>query len=199
MKKLFSCIFMANLILAGCSSMNSTSTNMLKVAQVKTPKVSMSFSSPDIVNQGVLTSKQVANAFGCQGSNISPELNWSNAPQDTKSFAVTVYDPDAPTGSGFWHWVVYNIPAHVNKLERNSANNIQLLPKGAVQSVNDTGSANFLGACPPVGDKAHRYIYTIYALNTMLDVNEKTTPAVLGFSLNGKVLAKSQFVGYYKR
>ncbi len=194
MKKLAFCSLVSVLTLNGC-----TITNSLDVAQVNVPKSTLLLTSPDIENKATLSINQVANGFGCNGGNISPELHWSNAPSGTKSFVVTVYDPDAPTGSGFWHWTVFNIPANVNRLERNIAANPERLPTGAVQAVNDTGASGFIGACPPVGDKAHRYIYTIYALNTTLDLNEKTTPAVLGFSLNGKVLAKSQFVGYYKR
>lgn len=186
-------------VLSGCAT-TSTPASTLDVAQVKTSNATtLSFASPDITNQGKLAHAQVANAFGCDGGNISPQLNWANAPTGTKSFVITAYDPDAPTGSGFWHWVVFNIPVDANHIKRNAAANPELLPTGAVQSVNDTGTAGFIGACPPTGDKAHRYIFTIYALNTTLDLNQNTTPAVLGFSLNGKVLAKSQIIGHYQR
>lgn len=194
MKKQFIYAVFVATALSGCAN-----TNTLKVAQVNVPNVSMTFLSPDISHKGQLSNDQVANAFGCNGENKSPELNWSNAPNGTKSFAITVYDPDAPTGSGFWHWIVYNIPANTSKLQRNVASDVSKLPQGAIQSTNDAGFAGFLGACPPIGDKAHRYVYTLYALNTTLDLPENVTPAVLGFSLNGKVLAKSQFYGVYSR
>ncbi|MDO4897046.1 MAG: YbhB/YbcL family Raf kinase inhibitor-like protein [Moraxella sp.] len=198
MKKSACMVFFAT-VLSGCVNTNTVNTNVLNVAQVNTPNVSMAFFSPEILHKGQLSNNQVANAFGCNGENISPELNWSNAPNGTKSFVITVYDPDAPTGSGFWHWIVYNIPANIDKLQRNVASDATKLPQGAIQSANDAGFAGFLGACPPIGDKAHRYVYTLYALNTMLDLPKNVTPAVLGFSLNGKVLAKSQFYGVYSR
>ncbi len=178
---------------------NTSFAETLKVTQVKAPNTKMSFLSSDIAHNSTLTNAQVANGFGCQGQNISPELHWANAPAGTKSYAITAYDPDAPTGSGFWHWAVFNIPADANKLERNVAQTPEKLPHAATQSYNSTGEANFIGACPPMGDKAHRYIFTIYALNTTLELTAKTTPEILGFTLNGKVLAKSQLIGYYKR
>jgi Raf kinase inhibitor-like YbhB/YbcL family protein len=114
---------------------------------------------------GQLTETQVFSGFGCTGKNISPSLKWINAPKDTKSFAITVYDPDAPTGSGWWHWVIFNISSDVNGLKAD-AGNLQkgIAPRGSVQSVTDFGKPGFGGACPPEGDKPHRYIFTVYAL-----------------------------------
>jgi Raf kinase inhibitor-like YbhB/YbcL family protein len=150
---------------------------------------------------GQLTEDQVFSGFGCTGKNISPSLNWMNAPQGTKSFAFTVYDPDAPTGSGWWHWVVFNIPSDVTGLKAD-AGNLQkgLAPKGSIQSRTDFGGTGFGGACPPQGDKPHRYVFTVYALDVAkLDLDANTPPAMVGFFLNAHVLAKASLIAYYGR
>ena len=151
--------------------------------------------------RGQLTEEQVFSGFGCTGKNISPSLKWINAPHDTKSFAVTVYDPDAPTGSGWWHWVIVNIPSTISELKKDAGNPQKALaPKGSIQSLTDYGKAGFGGACPPLGDKAHRYIFTVYALNTAaLEVDEKTSPALVGFMLNQHAIAKASLISYYNR
>jgi len=150
---------------------------------------------------GQLTEEEVFSGFGCHGKNISPSLQWSNAPGDTKSFAVTVYDPDAPTGSGWWHWVIFNIPAGVHELKRDAGNLERgLAPKGSVQSVTDFGKPGFGGACPPVGDKPHRYLFTVYALDIpKLDLGVKSPPAMVGYFLNQHAIAKASIVSYYGR
>jgi len=150
---------------------------------------------------GQITKSQVYSGFGCTGDNISPSLSWVNAPKGTQSFAVTVYDPDAPTGSGWWHWLIFNIPAKTTGLKRDAGRiEKRLAPAGSVQSVTDFGKPGFGGACPPVGDKAHRYIFTVYALSVAkLDLDSKTNPAMVGFTLNGNALAKASLVAYYKR
>jgi Raf kinase inhibitor-like YbhB/YbcL family protein len=150
---------------------------------------------------GQLTENQVFSGFGCTGKNISPSLNWIHAPKDAKSFAFTVYDPDAPTGSGWWHWVVFNIPPDVNEL-KTDAGNLQkgLAPKGSIQSRTDFGSPGFGGACPPQGDKPHRYIFTIYALDVAkLDLDENAPAAMVGFFLTQHVLARASLIAYYGR
>jgi Raf kinase inhibitor-like YbhB/YbcL family protein len=150
---------------------------------------------------GQLTETQVYSGFGCTGKNISPSLKWINAPKGTKSFAFTVYDPDAPTGSGWWHWVIFNISSNVNELKAD-AGNIQkgLAPEGSVQSVTDFGKPGFGGACPPEGDKPHRYIFTVYALKVeKLDLDEKALPALVGFILNQQTIAKASLMAYYGR
>jgi Raf kinase inhibitor-like YbhB/YbcL family protein len=150
---------------------------------------------------GQLTENQVFSGFGCTGKNISPSLKWSNAPQGTKSFAFTVYDPDAPTGSGWWHWVVFNIPADVHELKAD-AGNLQkgLAPNGSIQSRTDFGSPGFGGACPPEGDEPHRYVFTVYALDVAkLDLDDKAAPAMVGFFLNQHMLAKASLIAYYGR
>ncbi|QSW90288.1 YbhB/YbcL family Raf kinase inhibitor-like protein [Flavobacterium endoglycinae] len=148
---------------------------------------------------GEATKVQEFNGFGCSGENQSPQLSWKNAPEGTKSFAVTMYDPDAPTGSGFWHWVVFDIPANVNELVTNAGTK-NLVPKGAIQSVTDYGIKGFGGPCPPVGHGYHQYIITVYALKTeKLGTDENTNPAVVGFNLWNQTLAKASIVAYYKR
>jgi len=150
---------------------------------------------------GQLTNTQVYSGFGCSGKNISPSLKWTNAPENTKSFAITVYDPDAPTGSGWWHWIIFNIPANVNELKADAGRpEKKLAPAGSIQSITDYGSPGFGGACPPEGDKAHRYVFTVYALKTAkLDLDEKTSPAMVGFYLNNNVIAKASIITYYQR
>jgi Raf kinase inhibitor-like YbhB/YbcL family protein len=133
---------------------------------------------------GQLTEAQVYSGMDCTGKNISPSLGWTNAPRNTKSFAVTVYDPDAPTGSGWWHWVMFNIPSTISELKADAGNPEKMLaPKGSIQSITDFGKPGFGGACPPKGDKPHRYIFTVYALDVeKLAMDEKTSPAMAGFS-----------------
>ena len=152
-------------------------------------------SSSDL--EGQLTSKQVFNGFGCTGENISPELSWKDAPKGTKSFAVTVYDPDAPTGSGWWHWLVFDIPKDKFTLPRGFGNSES---KDVIQSITDYGKSGFGGACPPVGDKAHRYEFTVYALDIeTLGLDKNTNPALVGFYLNSHSLAKASLISYYGR
>ena len=145
--------------------------------------------SPTIKPGATLADAQVFNGFGCSGKNVSPELKWSGAPAGTKSFAVTVYDPDAPTGSGWWHWVVYNLPADGKGL-----------PAGAVQGRTDFGANAFGGACPPQGDKPHRYVFTVYALKTdKLDVPADASAALIGFMIHANKLGSATFTAKYGR
>ena len=139
--------------------------------------------------------------FGCAGGNKSPHLRWSGAPEGAKSFAVTCYDPDAPTGSGFWHWVVVNIPADVNELALDAGNaKSGLLPAGALQTRTDFGTPGYGGPCPPEGDHAHRYFFTVSAVGAeALPVEADTSPAVVGFMLNFNTLEKAALMGLFKR
>jgi Raf kinase inhibitor-like YbhB/YbcL family protein len=150
---------------------------------------------------GQLTIEQVYSGFGCTGKNISPALKWSDAPKTAKSFAVTVYDPDAPTGSGWWHWVVFNIPATVTELKTDAGDpQKRIAPQGSVQSMTDYGKPGFGGACPPIGDKPHRYIFTVFALDVpKLDLDEKAGAALVGYMLNQHALAKASLISYYGR
>jgi len=151
--------------------------------------------------QGQLSLKEVYNGFGCTGENVSPALAWSGAPAGTKSFALTVYDPDAPTGSGWWHWVVFNLPASVTSLPAGAGNPVKgLMPKGAVQSMTSFGKAGFGGACPPVGDRPHRYIFTVYALDVdALQLDASAMPALVGYMLGAHAIAKASLISYYGR
>ncbi len=148
---------------------------------------------------GQLTIDQVFSGFGCTGKNISPQLKWMNAPKNTKSFAITVYDPDAPTGSGWWHWVIFNIPADTAEIKAGAGNpEKNLAPKGSVQSMTDYGKPGFGGACPPPGDKPHRYIFTIFALDVpRLDLDEKANAALVGYMLNQHAIEKASLISYY--
>src|SRR5271156_3021859 len=126
----------------------------------------MTLTSPDIAPGARIADEQVFSAFGCSGKNVSPALSWSGAPKGTKSFALSVYDPDAPTGSGFWHWVVFNIPADVTSLPKGAGDpKSDAAPKGAVQSRTDYGVPGYGGPCPPKGDKPHRYQFTVFAVD----------------------------------
>ena len=147
--------------------------------------------------QGQLTSKQVFNGFGCSGENISPQLSWKDAPKGTKSFAVTVYDPDAPTGSGWWHWLAFDISKDKFTLPAGFGNTES---KDAIQSITDYGKSGFGGACPPVSDKAHKYIFTVYALDVeTLGLDKNANAALVGFYLNSHSLAKASLISYYGR
>jgi hypothetical protein len=149
--------------------------------------------SPTFKAKGPIPEKDYANAFGCSGTSASPELKWSGAPAGTKSFAVTVHDEDAPTGSGFWHWVVYNIPAAVQGLPAGAS--ATTLPPGAVQGNTDMGKPGYLGPCPPPGRK-HRYLFTVYALKVdKLPVEPGATAAVVGFTLWMNQLGKATLIG----
>jgi Raf kinase inhibitor-like YbhB/YbcL family protein len=139
--------------------------------------------------------------FGCEGGNKSPHLAWSEAPAGTKSFAVTCFDPDAPTGSGFWHWLVVNIPPEVTELALDAGNpKTGKLPQQALQTRTDFGAPGYGGPCPPPGDHPHRYLFTVFAVGTdRLPVNADTSAAVIGFQLNFNTLAKATIMGLYKR
>ncbi len=150
---------------------------------------------------GQLTNDQVFSGFGCSGKNISPELSWIDAPKNTKSFAVTVYDPDAPTGSGWWHWVIFDIPAVSTQLIADAGNvKNSIAPKGAVQSITDFGSFGFGGACPPQGDAPHQYIFTVHALDIeSLGLDKNASAAKVGYYLSKHTLSKASLVAYYGR
>ncbi|HLQ25130.1 MAG TPA: YbhB/YbcL family Raf kinase inhibitor-like protein [Acidiferrobacterales bacterium] len=147
-----------------------------------------------------MAEEQVFNGFGCQGKNISPALEWSSAPRGTKSFAVTVYDPDAPTGSGWWHWVIFNLPANTKGLVKNAGDpHASLAPQGSVQSRTDFGKTGYGGPCPPPG-KPHRYHFTVFALKTdKLPLDENAPGAMVGFYLNQNVIQKTTLTAKYSR
>jgi len=148
--------------------------------------------------QGQISQSQVFNGFGCSGKNISPQLSWGNTPAGTKSYAITVYDPDAPTGSGWWHWLVFNIPVDVQSLKTGASHHA--MPASAVESVTSFSTKGFGGACPPKGDKAHRYIFTVFALDTeKIEQTSDANPALVGYFLNSHAIAKASIMAYYAR
>jgi Raf kinase inhibitor-like YbhB/YbcL family protein len=150
---------------------------------------------------GQFTNEFASNTFGCTGLNKSPQLEWQNAPQGTKSFAITMYDPNAPTGSGWWHWVVFDIPASVHQLKQGAGSqSANGLPAGTMQGNTDFGVPGYGGPCPPVNDAAHGYVITIFALKTdKLGIGDKASPALVGFMLNQNVIAKASLIIYAKR
>lgn len=154
---------------------------------------SFSLSSPNLILNEPMHNQLVFNGFGCSGENISPELNWQNIPTGTKSFAMTVYDPDAPTGSGWWHWVVFNLPAETTKLPLNAGSiDKHLMPNGTIQSRTDFGTVGYGGACPPRGDKPHRYQFTVYALKTdKLPLDSMSPAAMVGFYIHQNLIEKA--------
>ena len=157
--------------------------------------------SPTVKPNAKLGNDQVFNGFGCAGNNISPALNWTGAPAGTKSFAVTVYDPDAPTGSGWWHWTIFNLPADTTKLAAGAGDlSKNLAPAGSAQGRTDFGKPGFGGACPPAGDKPHRYVFTVFALKTdKLPLDSEASGALVGFYLNQNTLAKATLTATYSR
>ena len=150
---------------------------------------SFTLESPDFTPGGALPTSARAD-----GGNRSPALAWSGAPEGTKSFALTLYDPDAPTGSGFWHWAVYNIPADVTSLPAGAGTDGSL-PEGAIVLPNEMRGEEFTGAAPPPGDGEHRYFFTVSALSGTLDLPKGATPAVLGFMLRDQLLGRAQLMG----
>ncbi len=142
----------------------------------------------------------VFNSFGCTGNNVSPQVSWSGSPEGTKSFAITVYDPDAPTGSGWWHWTVFNIPTNVNELAESAGSDPSKMPGEAVEGRTDFGKPGYGGACPPKGDKPHHYILTVYALDVAkLDLNSEASGAMVGYYLKQHTLAKDSLTVTYGR
>lgn len=160
-----------------------------------------SLTSRSIPPGSTLTEEQVFNGFGCSGQNQSPALQWTPGPKETRSYAITVYDPDAPTGSGWWHWVVYNIPATVHELPAGAGEpEGRLLPEGALQGRTDFGTHAFGGACPPEGDEPHRYIFTVHALKTeRIDVPADASAAMIGFMIHANSLGRASFTALYGR
>ncbi len=150
---------------------------------------------------GNSTQTEEFNGFGCTGENQSPQLSWENVPEGTKSFAVTMYDPDAPTGSGWWHWLVFDIPADVKSLPAGAGDLTKgLMSKEAIQSITNYGVAGYGGPCPPENHGLHQYVITVHALKTdKLGLDANTNPAVVGYYLWNNTIAKASIVTYYER
>jgi Raf kinase inhibitor-like YbhB/YbcL family protein len=158
-------------------------------------------SSTDVKAGTPMAAAQVFDGYGCTGQNISPALSWSGEPTGTKSFAITMYDPDAPTGSGWWHWTVFNIPASVHSLPAGAgAEGSKDMPAGAIQGRTDFASSHYGGPCPPPGDHAHHYEITVYALSVaQLPMDSSAPGALVGFNLHANMLASAKIVGRYGR
>ena len=155
--------------------------------------------SGDVADGQMMTDNQVYNAFGMTGKNISPSLSWSGFPAETKGFAITCFDPDAPTGSGFWHWVLVDIPASVTSLPAGAGHaSGSGLPAGAMHLRNDYGNKDFGGAAPPAGDPPHRYVFAVHALDVpTLELEPDITPAVAGFNLRFRTIARAVLIPVY--
>jgi len=151
--------------------------------------------SDDIKPGATIADTQVLNVYGCTGGNVSPEFSWSGAPSGTKSFALMMFDSDAPTGHGFLHWLVFDIPADVSMLARGAGDPGGSLPQGASQTLNDFGDLGYGGPCPPQGDKPHRYHFTIYALKVeKLDAGANASASQVVAKLLKATIAKAEFI-----
>lgn len=179
-KKLFTLV-----ILSTCSSLPAIADGL-------------KLSSSDIAEGKALSVNHVFKGFGCKGNNQSPQLSWSGAPKGTKSFVLTVYDPDAPTGSGWWHWVAFNIPVNTQALPTD-ASATGKMPAGTVEARTDYGLKKFGGACPPAGE-VHRYIFTVYALGVeKLKLDASASPALVGFMTKANAIDSDSITAVYTR
>lgn len=206
----FLSLALSSAVIAACAGLTGCTDRFDVAAQ--TPVFTLS--SPDLAT-GTFGTQYILNGFGCTGGNISPELTWVNPPAGTKSFSLQVYDPDAPSGSGFWHWAVYNIPPTATGLPRGAGNHAATLPAPAFGGNTDFldtgatgGNGNYGGPCPPAGDLPHRYIFTLYALavdNVQVagGVPLTGTAGLYGFVLNkgigANLIAKTSFTATYGR
>ena len=189
----------AAMILGVVSMAPAQANKAAKPKPKATPVGHFKLTASDLEARGRITLPHVFNGMGCGGQNTSPALQWSNAPAGTKSFAVTMYDPDAPTGSGWWHWVMYNIPASTTSLADGAGNN-RNAPSGSAQGMTDFGTKGYGGPCPPVGDKPHHYHITVFALKVdKLDVPGNATSAMVGYNLNANKLGTARVTGLYGR
>ncbi len=181
--------------------MKKTILLLIGAALISTITFAQTFTLKSTDIGGQATNQQVFNSFGCTGENKSPQLSWANAPEGTKSFAVTMYDADAPTGSGWWHWLIFDIPANQTGLKQAAGNlALNLTPAGAIQSNTDFGKPGYGGPCPPQGHGFHQYVITVFALKTdKLGLDKTANPALVGYYLNGATLAKASIVMYFKR
>jgi Raf kinase inhibitor-like YbhB/YbcL family protein len=160
----------------------------------------MTITSSDIAHGSFMSKAHEFNGFGCSGEDTSPQLTWSGVPEGTKAFAVFAYDPDAPTGSGWWHWQAINIPAGVTSLPTGAGlASGEKLPTGSIQLANDYGVIGFGGACPPEGHGPHRYQFTIYALSTELELPEGASSALTGYMVKANSLGSATLEALYKR
>ena len=154
--------------------------------------------SNDLQDGAKMPERQVFNGMGYHGDNLSPHLAWDGVPEGTKSFVISVYDPDAPTGSGWWHWTVFNLPADTAELASGASGG--KLPQGAVEGRTDFGMSGYGGACPPAGDQPHRYQFTVYALKLdKLPLDETAPAAMVGFFVRANTLDQATIEVTYGR
>jgi Raf kinase inhibitor-like YbhB/YbcL family protein len=159
-------------------------------------ELSLHLTSADL--KGTFAPSQIFNGFGCTGGNVSPQLSWTGAPAGTKSFALTVFDPDAPTGSGWWHWVVVNIPVSAAQLPAGASG--AKMPAGALETRTDFGKPGYGGPCPPASDPPHHYVFTLYALKVeKLDLDAQASGAMAGFMIRQNKLASAALTATYAR
>jgi Raf kinase inhibitor-like YbhB/YbcL family protein len=176
-------IMLTGLVLAGTMAASANAQNFR-------------LSSTSVSEGAQLAKSQVFAGFGCEGDNVSPQLSWSGAPKGSKSFAITVYDPDAPTGSGWWHWDAVNIPASVNAVGLGASGSGKM-PKGTLEITNDYGTTGFGGACPPPG-QVHRYIFTVYALSVeKLDLPKNPSNAFVGLMIHANMIGSAHITAVY--
>jgi len=165
------------------------------------PVASFQVISNDITDGEMLGMRHVSGIFGAGGEDVSPHLSWLGAPDDAKSYVVTCFDPDAPTGSGFWHWIVYDIPAEIRELVTGAGSQDgTTLPEGAKQLKNDAGLYGYLGSAPPPGHGPHRYIFAVHALNVeMLPIGIEASGAVCGFNMFGVTVGRALVAPIYEQ
>jgi Raf kinase inhibitor-like YbhB/YbcL family protein len=161
----------------------------------------LTVASPNIPDGSTIKVEQVANVMGCRGKNHSPALAWSGEPAGTQSFGLTMFDPDAPTGRGWWHWTVFDIPANVHQLGAGAGDAVSTgLPPGAIEGRVDFGFTHYGGPCPPPGSPPHHYVITVYALSVAkLPLDKNAMGATVSDALRGNALATGQLVGIYNR
>ena len=184
-------------LIAGALAM----TAGLSAAESTKQASGFTLASPDIAQGRQMAAAQIFNSFGCSGQNVSPALSWSHAPAGTQSFALLVHDPDAPTGSGWWHWLVYDIPASVTTLPAAAGDpKTKLLPAGALQGRTDFGTYAYGGPCPPPG-KLHHYHFRLYALKVakLADVPGDASAAFIAFNVHANSIGETQIIATYSR
>jgi Raf kinase inhibitor-like YbhB/YbcL family protein len=165
------------------------------------PVPSFTLTSDDVAEGEMIDKAHHYHEGGMDGGNTSPHLRWEGFPAETRSFAVTCYDPDAPTGSGFWHWVLFDVPASVTELPQGAATgDMASMPAGAIHARNDWGSNDYGGVAPPPGHGPHRYVFAVHALDTdKLGLDASASPAVVGFVMGPHTLARATLIPIYER
>ena len=195
----YGALIAAAFLLGGAPAVSAQAAKNTTKAKPTHAQGKFKLTAPDLESKSRITAAHVFNGMGCNGQNTSPALNWSNAPAGTKSFAVTAYDPDAPTGSGWWHWVMYNIPADATGLAAGAGNG-RNAPRGSQEGRTDFGTKGYGGPCPPAGDKPHHYHFKVFALKVdKLDVPGDASAAMVGYNLNANKLATATLTGLYAR